>query len=272
MPSVDVLIVGQGLAGSTLAWRLAEVGLTFAVVDRGGRDDHGNPSASRVAAGLMTPVTGKRLTLDPEWDTLRDAAAAFYRRVERVAGAAFFHERPSLRLLRSDEERQRFEERAKEPLYATHMQPAAADGRYNADATRHGGFVMPSAARLEAAAFLDATSDWLRSSGRLYECSLDGPNDLETTPSQVLIPELDLAARVVVDCRGFTTADPLLADSPVLTPLKGEVLVVEGPGLPDDRVVHCGVWLVPVERGRGDEGQTRCLLGATYAPDDATSH
>ncbi|MEM6655605.1 MAG: FAD-dependent oxidoreductase, partial [Planctomycetota bacterium] len=146
------------------------------------------------------------------------------------------------------------------------------DPRYNADATRHGGFVMPSAARLEAAAFLDATLDWLRSSGRLYEWSLDALNDLQLAPPRVLVPELNLAARVVVDCRGFTAADPLFTDSPALTPLKGEVLVVEGPGLPDDRVVHRGVWLVPVERGRGDEGQTRCLLGATYTPDDATSH
>ena len=51
---LDFVIIGQGLAGTTLAWQLKWQGLRGVIVDRDDRT-----SASRVAAGLMTPATGK---------------------------------------------------------------------------------------------------------------------------------------------------------------------------------------------------------------------
>src|SRR5215213_4280553 len=93
MRCVDFVIVGAGLAGTTLAWQLRRRGRSVLVLDRetGG-------AASRVAAGLVTPVTGKRLARSWRWDELFPAAVAFYREVEAEHGATFFHERPALRL------------------------------------------------------------------------------------------------------------------------------------------------------------------------------
>jgi len=51
---VDFLIVGQGLAGSLMAWELMQRGKTVLIVD------NGLENASRVAAGLINPVTGMR--------------------------------------------------------------------------------------------------------------------------------------------------------------------------------------------------------------------
>jgi len=66
---VDVLIVGQGLAGSLLARRLS-AHKSLVVVDPG------LSSASRVAAGLLTPLTGRRFTLTSEYPELLARAAA----------------------------------------------------------------------------------------------------------------------------------------------------------------------------------------------------
>ena len=52
----DYLIVGQGLAGSLLAMTLVKMGKSVLVVDR-----YQTSSASRVAAGLLNPVTGRKL-------------------------------------------------------------------------------------------------------------------------------------------------------------------------------------------------------------------
>jgi len=51
---IDFLIVGQGLAGSLLAWELIQRGCSVLVVDKG------EENASQVAAGLINPVTGIR--------------------------------------------------------------------------------------------------------------------------------------------------------------------------------------------------------------------
>ncbi len=56
MDSTEVLIIGQGLAGSWLSWYLERAGISFIIID-----DADPSGASRHAAGLINPVTGRRL-------------------------------------------------------------------------------------------------------------------------------------------------------------------------------------------------------------------
>ena len=49
-------IVGQGLAGTCLAWALWRRGVEFALVDPGGG------GSSRIAAGMINPITGSTRT------------------------------------------------------------------------------------------------------------------------------------------------------------------------------------------------------------------
>src|SRR4051812_16857116 len=105
MASPEFLIVGQGLAGTALAWALLRRGRAVLVAD----DDRGG--SSRLAAGLIPPVTGKRLAKSRRWDELYPAAVAFYRTAEAETGAAFFHQKPALRLFADGAERDEFRRR-----------------------------------------------------------------------------------------------------------------------------------------------------------------
>ena len=51
---MNILIIGQGIAGSCLAWELKRRGSEFTVADRPVAE-----TASRVAAGLVNPLTGR---------------------------------------------------------------------------------------------------------------------------------------------------------------------------------------------------------------------
>src|SRR5580704_12004547 len=102
----DFIVVGQGLAGTTLAWQLHRRGFRTLVVDR----ESGN-SASRIAAGLITPVTGKRLARSWRLDEVYPAALAFYRWVEAQTGLTVFQQHPSLRLFQDVAEREEFHRR-----------------------------------------------------------------------------------------------------------------------------------------------------------------
>ena len=55
MKSAEVLIVGQGLAGTVLGWSLTRAGIEWRMIDAGHER-----AASRVAAGIINPVTGQR--------------------------------------------------------------------------------------------------------------------------------------------------------------------------------------------------------------------
>lgn len=90
MSRYDAVVVGHGLAGAAVAWHLRWIGRRVLVIDAADPD-----AASRVAAGLVTPVTGMRRALSWRFGEFWPAAVAFYRRVEADTGRRLFDERPA---------------------------------------------------------------------------------------------------------------------------------------------------------------------------------
>ena len=107
------LIIGQGLAGSVLAWQAAWRGDQLIVVDAGNSN-----TASAVAAGLVMPLSGQRLVSRPDYPALLAAAEACYRRIEQETGQTLFRSRIIERRFVSAMERQQWEDRvASRPVY-----------------------------------------------------------------------------------------------------------------------------------------------------------
>ena len=239
---VEFVIIGQGLAGTALAWQLRRRGRGVLVVDR----ERGG--CSRFAAGLLTPVTGKRLAKSWRWDELFPAAEAFYRAAEAVTGAAFFHRRPALRLFATEAERARYEQR----IATGPAQPGVNADWFHAPL---GGFEM-DAARLDVPRYLGSSRDYFRAHGAYREADVEA-RDIELTADGVRIPALDLEAETLIFCRGFTSdSDPWFGEIP-FNAAKGELLTLRVPGLAEERVVHRGVWLAPV-------GNEVFRAGSTY--------
>jgi len=82
-----LLIIGQGLAGSMLGWACEQAGVAFRIVDRG----H-DTAASRVGAGLVSPLTGRRLVPTWRFAEWRDEVVAIYRELERELGVPLLRE------------------------------------------------------------------------------------------------------------------------------------------------------------------------------------
>ena len=255
MNHADIVVIGQGLAGTTLAWQLLRRGLRVMVVDR--EQEH---SSSRIAAGLITPVTGKRLAKSWRWDELFPAAAAFYRSVEAETGTAFFHPRPSVRLFADVAERDEYHRRA-----AGMLAGKVQETQINEDwfAAPLGGFEMPHAARLDVPRYLDASREAFRERGEYLAADIEPARDMELLANSVRIPRLNVEAKAIALCCGFqTTSEPWFGGIR-FNAAKGEILTLRVPGLPEKRVVHRGIWLSPIE------GQTY-RAGSTYEWDNLT--
>ncbi len=246
MTRADCVIVGGGLAGTALAWHLLWRGRLVLLLDR-----PDPAAASRVAAGLLTPVTGGRFGRTWRWDEFRPAAGTFYRQAEAETGGSFFTEREAVRLFHDAADRAECDRRAG-------PQPEAM---VNHDwfAAPAGGFALPDAARLDAAAYLDASHRHFARLGMFAAAALDPAGDVDLAAGRVRLPRLGVAADALVFCQGAGAAgNPWFPRLP-LTPNAGEVLTLHVPGLAEDRVVTQAAWLAPL----GDE---RFLAGATSAP------
>lgn len=84
-PEIDFIVVGQGIAGSCLAYELLERGARTIVYDDGWKS-----AACTVAAGVINPITGKRLVKSWRSAVAHPYARDFYQVLERRLGGVFF--------------------------------------------------------------------------------------------------------------------------------------------------------------------------------------
>ncbi len=245
-----MIVVGAGLAGTTLAWQLRRRGLSSALVDKAEA-----VTSSRVAAGLMTPITGKRLTKTWRHDDLFPTAVTFYRSVESETGASFFQSRPIVRIFKNDRERANFAQKGTEfgDLVRAPEPPLNPDWLPVSD-----GFEMPTAAQLDVPKYLDASRAFF---GEQFVEADVAPEDIAVSAQEVSVPKLGLRADRLIFCQGFAASrNPLTGHLPFRA-AKGEILTVRIDGFDERRTVNNGHWLTPAGHGLW-------RFGATYSWSD----
>jgi glycine oxidase len=222
----EILIVGQGLAGTCLAWNLWDRGIPFRIVARG--DQSGS---SHVAAGMLTPVTGK--TMNPSWrlEEFRTKALRFYRTLEHVLGEQFFYDVPILRVFGNGAEREKFESKREELTQWTGDVVEDAGLGVRGD---FGGVKWHGGGWLKTHRFLTRSKGYFRERG-LYGQMDVTREDLER-----------MAGRRIVLCEGAAglgeeKSFPYLPERRA----KGEILTVRVPGLREDCIISGGGWLIP---------------------------
>ena len=235
----DCVIIGQGLAGTTLAWQLRWLGISFVVIDR---DEA--ITTSRIAAGLMTPVTGQRVVPTARLAEFWPAAIRFYRRIEAEVGDTVFQERGHVRLFASEREADRFRHRdlSDIPGIVGEIDPALNPQWFE---NSLGGFEMPRAGQLAVAKFLDASRDIFERDGCWLTGNVDPTCDIELTHDGVWLARLGVEARRAIFCQGFEASRNPLLSHLTFDATRGEILTVRVPGLLESRIVNQGVWLAP---------------------------
>lgn len=220
-------IVGQGLAGTCLAWALWERGEKFRIIDRG------KGGSSRVAAGMVNPITGKNF--EPSWriaEFLPDALA-FYDAVEKHIGRQVWHPFPVLRLAGNDKEWRKIVSKLEAPDVAPWVvgEVAAPEGWVGAVELCGGG-------RLDTRAFMDGSREFFKKLG-----------------SYQVGDFVDEALPRTIRCEG--AAGLLSGSYGPQRCAKGEILVVRAAGWEQTHIrIGAGGWLVPQGGGVFKVGST----------------
>jgi glycine oxidase len=230
----EVLIVGQGLAGTLLGWELARAGIPFHVAAAG------PAGASRAAAGIINPITGRRLVKAWGIDFLLPAARDVFAELGATAGRSFWQEFRVRRLFADAGERDVWAAKSTRGELAPHA--GAADEM---------GFWIEGAARVDVQALLEwARAEWT-AQGRL----LAGPAD-------------PVAARrrygLVIDCTGLPAARSGPFAALPWSFDRGEMLELAVPGLEEGVILNRRHWLLPV-------GPGTAWFGATHAPGETAA-
>lgn len=247
----DAIIVGQGLAGTSLAWSMRWRGQRPLVIDR---DD--SVTSSRVAAGLMTPITGQRLVKSWRWDQFWSSATEVYRRIETETQVRFFVPGRIVRLLVTADEQEFLARRLTTEFSGLVNQPCPLVDDANFDAGL-GGFQMLEGGRLNVVQYLDASRRAFLADKQFVSRHLDLDRDIELTETGVRLPRLGLTTNQLIFCQGIDALNNPWFQHVRFKPAKGEILTVRIEGLAEERIVSRGVWLMPI-------GNNLFRAGATY--------
>lgn len=243
----DVLIVGSGLAGSSLAYRLMQRGKRVLLIA-----DPDTPSASRVAAGLINPVTGQRLVLQDNIEALLESAQSFYQHLEALFDQKLLHNREMLRVIRSEKEAEAWQKRKADPAYEPYIGNFKDhDRRINAP---KGLFSQHYTGFLDTNALLDAFHHYFseHKSMRLSKVHYD---DISLTQDGVHWQGVQ--AKQIIFCEGWRgSSNPWFNHLP-FQPAKGEIVTFFTDSRLPEAIINAGNWIIPID-------QHTFKLGATY--------
>jgi glycine/D-amino acid oxidase-like deaminating enzyme len=247
MISPRILIIGGGIAGTTLAWLLHDRGLPFLIVDR---DEPA--TSSKVAAGLLSPITGIRLTLSWRYETLYPEALAFYRDKEARLGLTFYREVPTALLLRDDKAVAFWQKRREQPEIMNYVQPTSGPlVNESVFDNPNGGFEIKHSGWLDTAAFLQASRQYFQQLGGWQT----GDVGMDQFDREVIWQGQTFTQ--VVFCTGWEAAKHPWFDWVPFQSAQGTVLQISADIGSEARIVNRSCWVLP----RGD-GTLR--VGPTY--------
>jgi glycine/D-amino acid oxidase-like deaminating enzyme len=233
----DILIVGQGLSGTFLHWYLENSGLDAFVIDQW------RPfSASRAAAGVINPVTGRRMVRTWMIDDLMPFAASAYEALGNFLRRQLISPKNTIDFFPTPQMRLAYEERWREgarylcsPSYG---QQLAEHFSYDLGY----GEISPCYL-IDLAVLLPAYRDRLRERNQLDEEKFL-PDELRITESGVQYRHI--RAQKIIFCDGIESAgNPYFRNLP-FAPNKGEALIIKADNLPQENIFKKGISLVPL--------------------------
>jgi glycine oxidase len=252
----DIAIIGQGLAGSLLAWELWQHGVNFRVFDPGSSN-----SASAAAGGLFYPLAARKIKeaelASEQFRVMKETFTV----IEKELQIKFLFNILSLKLVKQEE--LPAWQLAAETGISHLVKEIHPDISMNGIKPGYAGAVIGNSGYVDVSGFVSVTREWLRGQNLLFSEMADY-NKIVPGPGMVTINGHTEAKRLVF-CEGPAGTENPFLPSGIIRKNKGELIEIEAPGVQEDFILRSDVFVLPVGNGR-------FRVGATYSHTDFDYH
>lgn len=239
------LIVGGGLSGLCVAYQLWKKGQKTTIIDAG--KNH----SSVIAAGMINPLVFRRITKSWRVDDFMDYLVPFYRELEQIIDASFFHSIVIRRMFSNEHERDLWHKKQEREDFSPYMTyQTEEDKNFKGAINKFGSGRVRQAHYVEARKFIECFQKWISTKVNVVQETFDYSQLQETTYRDT--PYSD-----IVFCEGFQgKKNPFFKDLP-LNQTKGETLTIKSKSLPENESVNRKCFVLPL-------GNQQFKIGSTY--------
>jgi glycine/D-amino acid oxidase-like deaminating enzyme len=254
LKNLDYIVVGQGIAGSLLAYQLIKADKKVLVLN-----DESLPTSSAVAGGIFNPITGKNL--DKTWlaDKIFPFLREFYTSLEKEFHATFYHETNLYRPFANEQQQRHFLRLTDEydlGNYLKIIQPNQSD--YEQVSNELGGLYTLSAGWVNVPKMLKYFRDFFKQNESYQAEKVDFA---ELIISENNIFYKDFQVKRIIFCQGFYSTQNSYFSWIPFNPAKGETILADVEGYKIKEIINQGFWIIPLEGNK-------CRLGSTYIWDN----
>jgi glycine/D-amino acid oxidase-like deaminating enzyme len=245
----DFLIIGQGVAGSALAYKLIQAGKSVLVVDR-----EPTSTSSRVAAGLFNPVVFKRITLG--WRAIEaiNELTNFYLEVEKETNALFFHPQQMFRIHGSEGEGISWVQMKTQKPFDEFLGNSELVSKRPFFYQLFGSALVNNAGNVNAKVYVESIKKWLIQKDAYKTAAFDYDALILKNDS---ISWYGIEAEKIIFCEGYKAeSNPFFNYLPFNT-AKGEELIIECKDIAQE-LINGSIYGVPM-------GNHIFKIGSTFA-------
>lgn len=242
---IDFLIIGQGLAGTTLGYLLQKEGYQVLIFDTPDQNQ-----SSRIAAGLYNPVTGRKMVKTWMGEVIFPQIEPFYRELEELTGKKFLNSEKIYRPFLSIEEQNEWMGHSSDPEIQRFVESIFTESQYKELKDPFGGVLLKMAGWLNINELLEGMAGFF--GDRLV---------LESFQEEMLNKKSNgweykgIQSKSLIYCNGLGAMQSRFFNFLPFAPVKGEILEVKQEFYPD-YIVNRGVFRVPLENSTFRVGST----------------
>ena len=243
----NTLIIGGGIAGSSLAIQLMKRGVGVTLLDRG--TNH----SSAVASGMVNPMVFRRMNLSWRADEMLPYARDFYLELEDTLKAKFYNKLRIRRFFSSEQERGYWEKKQHEAEYQKYLTlHEDFDEKVPLAKSEFGSGIVKSAFWIRSKLFMEKMHLFLKEQKVLKYGQFE--------PAEFIQEELSycgLRYDAVVFCCGSDNDKITYFNQANIQHNRGQILHIESSELSQHELWNRKGFILPV-------GGEKFMLGATY--------